>query len=120
MPGFDWNAWATPQGIEKATEWVISQPSFFKSFAEMVPKTPLATLEGVDGRTGHHDECVLPEQAVRRSAIRVLHKTLSGRSSSGSGGRGRPARQRVDGRSARPAVRAEVLSRPRRRRGWKR
>ena len=43
MPGFDWVAWAKPQGIDKATEWVISQPSFFKSFAEMVPKTPLAT-----------------------------------------------------------------------------
>ena len=43
MPGFDWLAWARPQGIDKASEWVISQPSFFKSFAAMVPKTPLAT-----------------------------------------------------------------------------
>ena len=43
MPGFDWAAWAKPQGIDKASEWVISQPSFFKSFAAMVPKTPLAT-----------------------------------------------------------------------------
>jgi predicted metalloendopeptidase len=43
MPGFDWTAWAKPQGIDKASEWVISQPSFFKSFAGMVPKTPLAT-----------------------------------------------------------------------------
>jgi len=43
MPGFDWTAWAKPQGIEKATDWVISQPSFFKGFAEMVPKTPLET-----------------------------------------------------------------------------
>ena len=42
MPGFDWAAWAKPQGIDKVTEWVISQPSFFKSFAAMVPKTPLA------------------------------------------------------------------------------
>jgi predicted metalloendopeptidase len=43
MPGFDWLVWARPQGIDKASEWVISQPSFFKSFAAMVPKTPLAT-----------------------------------------------------------------------------
>jgi predicted metalloendopeptidase len=43
MPGFDWTAWARPQGIDKASEWVISQPSFFKSFAQMVPNTPLAT-----------------------------------------------------------------------------
>ena len=27
----------------RRSEWVISQPSFFKSFAEMVPKTPLDT-----------------------------------------------------------------------------
>ena len=43
MPGFDWAAWAKPQGIEKATEWVIGQPSFFKGFAAMVPKVPLDT-----------------------------------------------------------------------------
>ena len=43
MPGFDWMAWAKPQGIDKTSEWVISQPSFFKSFAAMVPTTPLET-----------------------------------------------------------------------------
>ena len=43
MPGFDWRAWAVPQGIDKAPEWVIQQPSFFTSFAEMVPTTPLST-----------------------------------------------------------------------------
>jgi putative endopeptidase len=43
MPGFDWAAWAKPQGIEKTTEWVIGQPSFFKGFAAMVPKVPLDT-----------------------------------------------------------------------------
>ena len=43
MPGFDWAAWAKPQGIEKATEWVIGQPSFFKGFAAMVPKVSLDT-----------------------------------------------------------------------------
>jgi predicted metalloendopeptidase len=43
MPGFDWRAWAVPQGIEKAPEWVIQQPSFFTSFAAMVPTTPLST-----------------------------------------------------------------------------
>ena len=43
MPGFDWSAWASPQGFARAPEWIIGQPSFFKSFAELVPKTPLAT-----------------------------------------------------------------------------
>jgi predicted metalloendopeptidase len=43
FPGFDWMAWARPQGLDKATEWVISQPSFFRGFAAMVPTTPLET-----------------------------------------------------------------------------
>jgi putative endopeptidase len=41
MPGFDWLAWARPQGIEHNTHWVIQQPSFFKAFAAMVPLTRL-------------------------------------------------------------------------------
>jgi predicted metalloendopeptidase len=42
MPGFDWMAWARPQGIDK-TDWIINQPSFFTGFAAMVPTTPLET-----------------------------------------------------------------------------
>lgn len=42
MPGFDWAAWARPQGLDQARALVIAQPSFFKSFAAMVPSTPLA------------------------------------------------------------------------------
>ncbi len=41
--GFDWSAWAAPQGIAKANTWVIAQPSFFKAFAAMVPTVPLPT-----------------------------------------------------------------------------
>jgi len=36
-------AWAREQGIDKAPEWVINQPSFFKGFAAMIPSTPLDT-----------------------------------------------------------------------------
>lgn len=43
MPGFDWLAWARPQGFDKATGWIIGQPSFFQGFAELVPKTALST-----------------------------------------------------------------------------
>ena len=43
MPGFDWRAWATPQGLERARTVILLQPSFFKRFAELVPATPLAT-----------------------------------------------------------------------------
>ncbi len=43
MPGFDWLAWAKPQGIDHTPNVVLSQPSFFRSFAAMVPTTPLET-----------------------------------------------------------------------------
>jgi len=41
MPGFDWFAWARPQGIDLSGRIILSQPSFFKSFAALVPVTPL-------------------------------------------------------------------------------
>jgi len=43
MPGFDWAAWGNPQGFDKASQWVIEQPSFFKAFAARVSATPLST-----------------------------------------------------------------------------
>jgi predicted metalloendopeptidase len=43
MPGFHWMGWATAQGIDKVPEVVIGQPSFFKSFAAMVPTVPIDT-----------------------------------------------------------------------------
>jgi putative endopeptidase len=43
MPGFDWAAWARPQHLDLNVEWIVDQPSFFKSAAAMVPATPLST-----------------------------------------------------------------------------
>jgi predicted metalloendopeptidase len=43
MPGFDWQAWARPQGIHRAGHVVVAQPSFFRRFAALVPETPLST-----------------------------------------------------------------------------
>lgn len=43
MPGFDWTAWAAPQGLDRLPALVFAQPSFFRSFAALVPTTPLAT-----------------------------------------------------------------------------
>jgi putative endopeptidase len=45
MPGFDWEAWARPQGVDKARFIVLAQPSFFEAFAKLVSETPLATLK---------------------------------------------------------------------------
>ena len=43
MPGFDWQAWAHPQGLDRSPVVILAQPSFFKAFAGMVPQVPLAT-----------------------------------------------------------------------------
>lgn len=43
MPGFNWMAWARPQGLDRATHVIVEQPSFFKSFAAMAASTPLTT-----------------------------------------------------------------------------
>jgi endothelin-converting enzyme/putative endopeptidase len=43
MPGFDWAAWAKPQGIDRSPAVILAQPSFFKAFAAMVPRVPLGT-----------------------------------------------------------------------------
>ena len=44
MPGFDWAAWARPQGIDRSPAVILAQPSFFKSFAALIPSVPLTTL----------------------------------------------------------------------------
>jgi predicted metalloendopeptidase len=43
MPGFDWTAWARPQGIDVSGRLILSQPSFFKAFASLFAATPLET-----------------------------------------------------------------------------
>jgi len=45
MPGFDWAAWARPQGIDRSPAVILAQPSFFKAFAAMVPAVPLGTWQ---------------------------------------------------------------------------
>jgi putative endopeptidase len=43
MPGFDWMAWARPQGFDRIRTIVVAQPSFFREFAALVPRVPLST-----------------------------------------------------------------------------
>jgi putative endopeptidase len=45
MPGFDWAAWAKPQGIDRSPAVILAQPSFFKAFAAMVPDVPVSTWQ---------------------------------------------------------------------------
>jgi putative endopeptidase len=41
MRGFDWRAWAAPQGIDRVPSVILLQPSFFKSFAMLAGRTPM-------------------------------------------------------------------------------
>jgi predicted metalloendopeptidase len=41
MPGFDWPAFAKPQGLDGAADVILVQPSFFKAFAQLVRTAPL-------------------------------------------------------------------------------
>jgi putative endopeptidase len=43
MPGFDWSAWAAPQGIDRVGAVVLVQPSFFAAFASLASRTPFGT-----------------------------------------------------------------------------
>jgi predicted metalloendopeptidase len=41
MPGWDWQAWASPQGLDRVAALVLERPAFFKDFAAFVPAVPL-------------------------------------------------------------------------------
>jgi putative endopeptidase len=43
MPGFDWTAWARPQGLDRASVIILGQPDFFSAFAKRVEDVPLRT-----------------------------------------------------------------------------
>ncbi len=43
FPGFDWRAWARPQGLDRAASLVLAQPSFFRAFAKTMAATPIRT-----------------------------------------------------------------------------
>jgi len=43
MPGFDWTAWAKPQGLDRAAVIILGQPDFFSAFAKRVEDVPLRT-----------------------------------------------------------------------------
>ena len=43
MPGFDWRAWARPQGFDRAAAIIVLQPPFFREFARLIGVLPLET-----------------------------------------------------------------------------
>ena len=78
MPGFDWMAWARPQQLDKQADWVISQPSFFKSFAAMVPERPLETWKAWLAAQVITNYAPLLNQPFQDAAFEFFGRTLSG------------------------------------------
>jgi predicted metalloendopeptidase len=78
MPGFDWMAWARPQQLDKQPEWVISQPSFFKSFAAMVPERPLESWKAWLAAQVITHYAPLLSQPFQDAAFDMFSRTLSG------------------------------------------
>jgi predicted metalloendopeptidase len=78
MPGFDWMAWAAPQGIDKTREWVIQQPSFFTSFAAMVPTTPLTSWKAWLAAQVITDAAPLLNAPIADAAFDFFGRTLTG------------------------------------------
>jgi putative endopeptidase len=47
IPGFDWTAWARPQGMDIAAKIVLGNPGFFRAFASEVSRVPLETWKAL-------------------------------------------------------------------------
>ncbi len=45
LPGFDWQAWAAPQGFDRPVRIVFNQPAFFTAFVASMPSAPIETLK---------------------------------------------------------------------------
>jgi predicted metalloendopeptidase len=77
MPGFAWSAWAGAQGIS-TDEVVVSQPSFFKGFAAMVPGTPLATWKAWVAAQLITMHAPLLSESFDEASFEMFGRTLSG------------------------------------------
>jgi predicted metalloendopeptidase len=78
MPGFDWMGWARPQQLDKQAEWIIRQPSFFKSFAALVPERPLDTWKAWLAAHVITRYAPLLNQPFQDAAFEFFGRTLSG------------------------------------------
>ena len=122
FPGFDWVAWARPQGIEKASESVIPQPSFFKGFAAMVPSTPMTTWKAWLAAQVITLQAPLLGKDFSTAAFEFFGKTLS-RAAGAAARAGSAASQLVNGhagRGRRQALRREALPASAPRPAWRR
>jgi predicted metalloendopeptidase len=78
MPGFDWLAWARPQSLDQTPEWIIGEPSFFRGFAAIVPKTPLDTWKAWTAAQLITLHAPLLSQPFQDASFEFFARTLSG------------------------------------------
>ena len=78
MPGFDWMGWARPQQLDQQAEWIIRQPSFFKSFAALVPERPLDAWKAWLAAQVITRYAPLLSQPFQDAAFDFFGRTLSG------------------------------------------
>ena len=78
MPGFDWLTWAKPQQLDTQADWVIRQPSFFKSFAALVPERPIDAWKAWLAAQVITNYAPLLNQPFQDAAFEFFGRTLSG------------------------------------------
>lgn len=77
-PGFDWAAWIKAQGLDKAPDAVVSQPSFFKGFSALAARTPVDTWKAWLGAQVVISEGRLLGKAFVDANFEFFAKTLNG------------------------------------------
>jgi predicted metalloendopeptidase len=76
--GFDWPIWFGEQQLGGVREVVVGQPSFFKSFAAMVPTTPLASWKSWLAAQVIASNSPFLSKAFDEASFEFFGKTLSG------------------------------------------
>ena len=77
-PGFDWATWMKVQGLDKAPDAVVAQPSFMKGFSALAAKTPVDTWKAWLSAQVVISEARLLSKAFVDANFEFFAKTLNG------------------------------------------
>lgn len=76
--GFDWATWMKVQGLDKASDVIVAQPSFFKGIGALSTKTPLDTWKAWLSAQVVISEARLLSKAFVDANFEFFAKTLNG------------------------------------------
>ncbi|MEI6243414.1 MAG: M13-type metalloendopeptidase [Acidobacteriota bacterium] len=77
-PGFDWATWMKVQGLDKAPDAVVAQPSFMKGISALAAKTPVDTWKAWLSAQVVISEARLLSKAFVDANFEFFAKTLNG------------------------------------------